>query len=57
MIIFYSCYELPLKKLFKYFLKGKEAINSEDDDEEEDESDDDEEGEFLKDDNTKEESD
>ena len=38
MIICYSCCELPLKKLFKFFLKGKEAINfGEDDDEDEEE--------------------
>ena len=48
MILFYSFFELPLKKLFKYFLKGKDIIypDEEDEDEEEDEM----EGELLKDD-------
>ena len=36
IIIFYSCFELPLKKIFKFLLKGKEFINfAEDEDEEE----------------------
>ena len=35
MIISYSCYELSFKKLFKFFLKGKEAFDfGEDDDDE-----------------------
>ena len=46
MIICYSCCELPLKKLFKFFLKGKEIIYFDDDDEDEEEL---EEGEPLKD--------
>ena len=36
-IIFYSCFELPLKKIFKYFLKGNEIIEEEDDDEDNEE--------------------
>ena len=48
MIICYSCCELPLKKLFKFFLKGKEIIYFDDDDEDEDEEEL-EEGEPLKD--------
>ena len=36
MILFYSFFELPLKKVFKYILKGKDFINSEEEDEEED---------------------
>ena len=35
MIIIYSCFELPLKKLFKYILKGKEFINFDEDEDEE----------------------
>ena len=43
LIIAYSCYELPIKKVFKYFLKGKEILYTEDDedDEEKEESDND----------------
>ena len=37
MIIFYSCYELPLKKAFKLLLKGKEAFNNDEEEEESDE--------------------
>ena len=42
MIITYTFYELPLKKAFKFLLKGKEMLNNEedeDDDEEEEEED------------------
>ena len=49
MIIFYSCLELPLKKIFKFFLKGKEILNLEDDDDDEDEDSDEDEGQYLKD--------
>ena len=37
VIIYYTCYELPVKKIFKYFLKGDEIIEEENDDEDEDE--------------------
>ena len=37
MIILYSFYELPLKKAFKFCLKGKELLNNEEDEEEEEE--------------------
>ena len=47
MILFYSFFELPLKKLFKYFLKGKDIIYADEEDEEEE--DDEIEGELLKD--------
>ena len=33
-IVIYSCFELPFKKIFKFFLKGKEALNNEEDNEE-----------------------
>jgi hypothetical protein len=49
MIIFYSCLELPLKKIFKFFLKGKEILNLEDDDDDGDEDSDEDEGQYLKD--------
>ena len=48
MILFYSFFELPLKKLFKYFLKGKDITYADEEDEEEE--DDEMEGELLKDD-------
>ena len=35
IIISYSCYELPLKKIFRFILKGKEIINIENEDEDE----------------------
>ena len=43
LIIAYSCYELPIKKVFKYCLKGKKILYTEDDedDEEKEESDND----------------
>ena len=54
MIIFYTFYELPLKKAFKFLLKGKEMLNNEededDDGEEEKEEKNDEDEECLKDD-------
>ncbi len=37
MIICYSCFELSFKKLFKFFLKGKETLNFDDDEDEEEE--------------------
>ena len=37
IIVFYACYELPVKKMFKYFLKGDEIIEEENDDEAEEE--------------------
>ena len=37
MIICYSCYEFPLKKLFKFFLKGKDVIIFDEDEEDDDE--------------------
>ena len=51
MIILYSFYELPLKKAFKFFLKGKELLNNEEDEEEEEEekNDDEDEGFLLND--------
>ena len=56
IIIFYSCFELPLKKIFKCFLKGKEILNVEveddDEEEEEDNKDKDNENKILKDDNS-----
>ena len=42
MIIIYSCFELPLKKLFKFILKGKEFINFDEDEEDEEEFEDEE---------------
>ena len=45
VIIYYVCYELPVKKIFKYFLKGDEIIEEENDDEDEDEKDQEEENE------------
>ena len=51
-IVFYSCFELPFKKVFKFFLKGKEVINNEENnDEYEEEDNDDEEEKHLKDEN------
>ena len=49
VIIYYTCYELPVKKIFKYFLKGDEIIEEENDDEDEDEEEqeEDKEEEFL----------
>ena len=56
IIIFYSCFELPLKKIFKCLLKGKEILNVEveddDEEEEEDNKDKDNENKILKDDNS-----
>ena len=56
IIIFYSCFELPLKKIFKCFLKGKEILNVEveddDEEEEEDNKDKDNENKILKDDDS-----
>ena len=37
VIIFYSIYEMPLKKIFKYILKGKEIIDEDDENEKEEE--------------------
>ena len=37
VIIFYSIYDLPLKKIFKYCLKKDEIIEEDDDNEEEEE--------------------
>ena len=37
VIIIYSCFELPLKKIFKYFLIGNDIIDEEDNEEEEEE--------------------
>ena len=37
IIIFYSIYELPLKRMFKYFLKGSDVMEEEDDSDEEEE--------------------
>ena len=56
MIIFYSLYELPFKKAFKFLLKGKEILNIEEDEDEEEgeeekeKDDDDEDEECFKDD-------
>ena len=49
-IVIYSCFELPLKKVFKFFLKGKEALNNEEDDQydEDEENNENEEGKYLK---------
>ena len=33
-IVFYCCFELPFKKVFKFFLKGKDALNNEEDNDE-----------------------
>ena len=56
IIIFYSCFELPLKKIFKCLLKGKEILNVEveddDEEEEEDNKNKDDENKILKDDNS-----
>jgi ABC-type multidrug transport system fused ATPase/permease subunit len=37
VIIFYSIYDLPLKKIFKYFLKGSEIMEEEEEDSDEEE--------------------
>ena len=52
-IAFYSCFELPFKKIFKFFLKGKEVINNEENNDENDdeENNENEEEEHLKDEN------
>ena len=49
-IVFYSCFELPFKKIFKFFLKGKEALNNEENDEydEDEENNENEEKKYLK---------
>ena len=52
VIVSYSFYELPVKKIFKYLLKGKEVSNFEEDYDEEDEdsdSEDNDENKILKD--------
>ena len=41
-IAVYCCFELPFKKLFKFFLRGKEALNNERDDDEYDDDEDEE---------------
>ena len=50
-IVVYSCFELSFKKIFKFFLKGKEAFNNEEDDDEyeEEENNENEEEKHLKD--------
>ena len=55
-IAFYSCFELPFKKVFKLFLKGKGDINNEEnnDEYEEEENNEDEEEKHLKDENDEE---
>ena len=35
VVLFYSVFELPIKKLFKYFLRGNEIIDEEDENDEE----------------------
>ena len=47
LIIFYSVFELPLKKIFKYFIKGNEIIDEEDENEEIDMEEKDEDSNFL----------
>ena len=41
-IAVYCCFELPLKKIFKFFIRGKEALNNERDDDEYDDDEDEE---------------
>jgi len=47
VVIFYSIYDLPLKKIFKYFLKGSEIMEEEDEDSDDEEEENEKEEEAL----------
>ena len=40
IIIFYSCFDLPFKKIFKYFINGNDIIDQDEEDEDKDSNDD-----------------